>query len=69
MVPLGESLRRLCVRLKLGFLCDTLVQYAACLSCLFDGRVSFDSDYSGGDGASLFFRSVILSVMVSVESG
>ena len=42
---------------------DTLVQYAAyCASCLPHpsgweemGAVSFDSDHSGGDGASPFF--------------
>ncbi|PWY85319.1 hypothetical protein BO83DRAFT_4899 [Aspergillus eucalypticola CBS 122712] len=72
--PMGESLRRLCVHsATFDRVCDTLVQYAAC-RFLFPprcspplwgvgwrgrmGLVSFDSDYSGGGGASLLFSEV-----------
>lgn len=60
-----EPLRRLCAFQK-G--CDTLVQYAACslnsVFCSYGGRrrgdkAQFDSDYSGGDGASTFFSSEV----------
>lgn len=39
--------------------CDTLVQYAAyCFPSFGREMVSFDSDYSGGDGASPLFSQV-----------
>lgn len=57
---MGEPLRRLCAcfSLFLGGTGDTLVQYAACLSvflCEEEPVAQFDSDYSGGEGASIYF--------------
>lgn len=54
-MSLWESVRRLCA------ICDTVVQYAAystsSSSRANEGTVSFDSDYSGEAGRSLFFLS------------
>ena len=56
---MGEPLRRLCASFPLlGETGDTLVQYAACLSvflCEEEPVAQFDSDYSGGEGASIYF--------------
>lgn len=58
LVSLWESVRRLCA-LILWERGDTVVQYAAYLTLSSpwakEGTVSFDSDYSGEAGRSLFF--------------
>ncbi|KAE8349763.1 hypothetical protein BDV28DRAFT_140515 [Aspergillus coremiiformis] len=65
VIPLGRVVAKIVCA---GFIsCDTLVQYAACQYPPFpfpfpwerEGvMVSFDSDYSGWDGASSFFSQV-----------
>lgn len=58
LVSLWESVRRLCA-LTLRETGDTVVQYAAYLTLSSpwakEGTVSFDSDYSGEAGRSIYF--------------
>lgn len=53
---MGEPLRRLCAFFLFLGSGDTLVQYAACLfgfPLRGEPVAQFDSDYSGGEGASI----------------